>query len=184
MKVISGISIISVPTGTVKRIDDMGVFITTAVFCCFAYLWLYICLAVWSPDYIELAEAIMTILFFVILVILAFAMDKYNSYKRKKIEESKTASDAQKRKTLSKDDFYRIIGMRQKSQNGKGKNGDYTSLKNGEKDPENPGSNNKFMETDLKIGENKDGDNKVPTSLNTSLGDAKIPEDKVVEKAV
>jgi solute carrier family 8 (sodium/calcium exchanger) len=93
----------------------MGVFLTTAVFCIFAYVWLFIVLTVWSKDYIELVEAILTLLFFVLLVILAFAADKYNAYKKKKMEQQEEM-DSKKRKTLSQKDFYRIIGVQQKNQ--------------------------------------------------------------------
>lgn len=41
--VISGVSIYAVGEN-VKKIDDMGVFGTTAVFSVFAYVWLYYCL--------------------------------------------------------------------------------------------------------------------------------------------
>lgn len=49
--VISAVSVASVggEDGDVKKIDDMGVFVTTAVFSVFAYIWLYVCLAVVSP---------------------------------------------------------------------------------------------------------------------------------------
>lgn len=50
--VISGVSIASIggDTGEIKKIDDMGVFMTTAFFSIFAYVWLFICLAVNTPD--------------------------------------------------------------------------------------------------------------------------------------
>ena len=154
---ISGISIISVPTGTLKRIDDMGVFLTTAVFCIFAYVWLYIVLAVWSKDYIELAEAILTLVFFILLVILAFAADKYNAYKKKKLEKE-VMGDTLKRKTLSQADFYRIIGVQQKNQKGDPrvkKDGEYESLKGVEKDEENGDKN--FGKTELNL-DTKEGE--------------------------
>ena len=115
---------------------------TTAVFCIFAYVWLYITLAVWSPDEIELAEAILTLVFFLLLVILAFSADKYNAYKKKKMDAEKLG-EALKRKTFSQDDFYRIIGMQLKNikKDPRIKNdNEYTSLKGGEKDLENQGN--------------------------------------------
>ena len=144
---ISGIAIISVPTGTLKRIDDMGVFATTAIFCIFAYVWLYITLAVWSPDEIELAEAILTLIFFLLLVILAFSADKYNSYKKKKMEKE-VMGEAMKRKTLSQDDFYRIIGIQQKNMKKDPRikhDSEYVSLKNEAKDLENPGTHTDLL---------------------------------------
>ena len=42
LMVISAFSIIA--TENVKKIDDLGVFFTTAIFSVFAYIWLYMCL--------------------------------------------------------------------------------------------------------------------------------------------
>jgi len=61
-----------------KKIADMGVFITTALFSLFAYLWLYICLQVTTPGYVTRVEGWLTLGFFFLLLILAFGADKYN----------------------------------------------------------------------------------------------------------
>ena len=61
-----------------KKIADMGVFITTAIFSLFAYLWLYICLMVWTPGYVTRTEGWLTLGFFILLLTLAFGMDKWN----------------------------------------------------------------------------------------------------------
>jgi solute carrier family 8 (sodium/calcium exchanger) len=61
-----------------KKIADMGVFITTAIFSLFAYLWLYICLQVTTPGYVTRVEGWLTLGFFFLLLILAFGADKYN----------------------------------------------------------------------------------------------------------
>ena len=78
--VISGVSVLAVGgEGTeTKKIDDMGVFVTTSVFSVFAYIWLYICLSINTPDEVTTSEAILTFAYFVILLILAFGADKYN----------------------------------------------------------------------------------------------------------
>ena len=133
----------------------MGVFLTTAVFCIFAYVWLYITLAVWSPDEIELAEAILTLVFFLLLVVLAFSADKYNAYKKNKLEKE-LLGKVSKRKTLSKDDFYRIIGIQQKNMKQDPRirnNSEYKSLKSGEKDMENQGSNPEFVKTEVDLND-------------------------------
>lgn len=46
--IITAVSIISVGE-TPKKIDDVGVFIVTAFASSFAYIWLYICIEVWTP---------------------------------------------------------------------------------------------------------------------------------------
>ena len=50
--VISGVSVLAIggEGSDTKKIDDMGVFITTSIFSVFAYIWLYVCLEVNSPD--------------------------------------------------------------------------------------------------------------------------------------
>ena len=85
LMVISAVSIVSV--GKVpKKIDGVGVFIITACSSLFAYVWLWACLSFFSKDEIELWEAIVTLLFFFILVAMAFGADKIKEFmdKRKK----------------------------------------------------------------------------------------------------
>jgi solute carrier family 8 (sodium/calcium exchanger) len=105
--VISAVTIACIPTGTVKKINDMGVFFITTVSSIFAYVWLYICLEIWSPGEIGIAEASITFSFFWILVISAFVADKVRQ-----------RSDNKKRKKLQQfnvEDFYHIINARQSS---------------------------------------------------------------------
>jgi len=59
---------------------------TTAFFSVFAYIWLYICLAISSKGEVTVLEAVLTFSFFLILLILAFGMDKYNQRKKSKID--------------------------------------------------------------------------------------------------
>jgi solute carrier family 8 (sodium/calcium exchanger) len=73
-----------------KKIKMMGVFITTSLFSIFAYLWLLFCVSINSPDVITSDEAILTVLYFIILIGLAFAADKYEENKNNK---SKTKED-------------------------------------------------------------------------------------------
>lgn len=72
--VISAVAVVAVDEP--KKINDTGVFATTALFSIFAYLWLYICLTVNTPGVVTTTEAWLTILFFCILVLLAFIADK------------------------------------------------------------------------------------------------------------
>lgn len=93
--VISAVSIIAVggDTDEVKKIDDMGVFVTTAVFSVFAYIWMYYCLAVSTPGQVTVTEAYWTFSFFFILLILAFGADKLNQKKKKKMTEEEEADE-------------------------------------------------------------------------------------------
>jgi solute carrier family 8 (sodium/calcium exchanger) len=76
--VISGVSILAVDEP--KKINDLGVFATTASFSLFAYIWLFICL---SDGEISIGEAWLTLSFFFILCILAYCADKFNEYREK-----------------------------------------------------------------------------------------------------
>jgi len=76
--VISGISIASVGD-TPKKIADLGVFWTTTLFSIWAYLWMLIVLTVWTPGYVSLSEAVLTLSFFFFLIGAAFIADKINS---------------------------------------------------------------------------------------------------------
>ena len=73
--VIVGVSILAVDEEP-KKIHALGVYTCTATFSIFAYAWMYICLEVWSPEVVGLAEAWLTLFFFFLLVVTAFAADK------------------------------------------------------------------------------------------------------------
>lgn len=73
---ISAVCIISIPTGETRRIDQIIVFGVTATFSIFAYIWLLIILQWNTKDYVDLWEAILTLLFFPILVLVAYCADK------------------------------------------------------------------------------------------------------------
>lgn len=74
--IISAVSIMSVDE--VKKIDGMGVFLTTSFFSIFAYVWLFYCLSINSKGTVSVQEASWTFGFFFILLILAFICDKVN----------------------------------------------------------------------------------------------------------
>lgn len=74
-----------VPLG-VKKIYDMGVFSITATSSIFAYVWLFICLL---DQQVSVTEAWLTFAFFFILIILAFAADKYKASQAAKEDKDK-----------------------------------------------------------------------------------------------
>lgn len=55
----------------------MPVFLTTAFFSIWAYVWLLIILKVWTPDVITVAEAVITCLFLAVLIGIAYFADVY-----------------------------------------------------------------------------------------------------------
>ena len=72
---ITAICVVSVPSGTVKRIREFGVFIVTSAWSLFAYIWLLVVLKWSSPDEIELWEAFVTLSFFPLLVVTSWCQD-------------------------------------------------------------------------------------------------------------
>jgi len=73
---ISAVCIAGIPDGEIRRIKNFPVFIITAATSILAYVWLIIVLVVISKDRVEIWEAVLTLLFFPILVIVAYAADK------------------------------------------------------------------------------------------------------------
>ena len=86
--VISAVAVVAVDEP--KKILDTGVFFTTSVFSIFAYLWLYICLVIQTPDEVTKTEAWLTIFFFFLLVALAFIADRVFASYLKENEDKET----------------------------------------------------------------------------------------------
>ncbi|XP_062892522.1 sodium/calcium exchanger 1-like isoform X2 [Mobula hypostoma] len=76
MLVIVAICVSAVPAGQHRRIRHLPVFFTTAFWSVFAYVWLYLMLAVLSPGVVEVWEALLTFAFFPACVLLAWAADR------------------------------------------------------------------------------------------------------------
>lgn len=78
--VISGVSIIAVggDENEIKKIDDMWVFAVTSLFSLWAYIWMYICVA---DSYVNVVEGILTCVFFVLLITVAYTADRVNNYR-------------------------------------------------------------------------------------------------------
>jgi solute carrier family 8 (sodium/calcium exchanger) len=76
--VISGLSVLAVGD-TPKKVNDLGVFAITSVASLWAYIWLYLCLEIFSPVRITLVEGWLTLLFFILLIVFAYAADRLNN---------------------------------------------------------------------------------------------------------
>ncbi|KAK5965931.1 Sodium/calcium exchanger protein, partial [Trichostrongylus colubriformis] len=94
---ITAICVMAIASPGVKRIQMFNVFIITAFFGTFAYVWLLVILILISPDVVEVWEAAVTLLFFVILVIVAYCAD-VQIWNRKKanLEDELERSDEKK----------------------------------------------------------------------------------------
>ena len=101
--IITAISIVSVGKEP-KKIDDVGVFIITACWSMWAYIWLYIVLSQWTPGYVSLIEAIITIVFCALLIITAYVADRYRNKKqgREQTDEKRKELAVEKQRLIAK----------------------------------------------------------------------------------
>ncbi|XP_061104257.1 sodium/calcium exchanger 2a isoform X3 [Conger conger] len=76
MFVIIGICVWVVPDGESRKIKHLRVFFITAFWSVFAYIWLYLILAVITPGVVQVWEALVTLLYFPVCVILAWIADR------------------------------------------------------------------------------------------------------------
>ncbi|XP_075257235.1 sodium/calcium exchanger 3-like [Convolutriloba macropyga] len=73
---IISICVYVIPDGEGRRIEHLRVFVCTASWSVFAYIWLYLIIAVFSPNEVEVWEAVVTFGFFPLLVIIAYITDR------------------------------------------------------------------------------------------------------------
>ncbi|XP_014051933.1 solute carrier family 8 member 4a [Salmo salar] len=76
MFVIIALCVHVVPENETRRIKHLRVFFVTATWSIFAYIWLYLILAVISPGEVEVWEAVLTFMFFPICVVQAWVADR------------------------------------------------------------------------------------------------------------
>ena len=83
-------------SGEVRRIKHLRVFFVTASWSIFAYVWLYLIIAVFSRGVIEVWEAFLTFLFFPATVITAYMVDTkifFGNFLEKKLKGTKLMRD-------------------------------------------------------------------------------------------
>ena len=97
---ISAICVIAIPGDEARRIRNYKVFIVTAAWAVFAYIWLLFILVVVTPDVIDLWEALVTFVCFPLLVVTSYLMEKNFFIKKLKTtdEEVQSLSEICKRK--------------------------------------------------------------------------------------
>ncbi|XP_008330731.1 sodium/calcium exchanger 2a isoform X1 [Cynoglossus semilaevis] len=76
MFVIIGVCVSVIPDGESRKIKHLRVFFITSFWSIFAYIWLYLILAVISPGIVEVWEGIVTLLYFPVCVLLAWIADR------------------------------------------------------------------------------------------------------------
>lgn len=74
--VIIALCVAVIPNGQVRKIKHLRVFFVTATWSIFAYVWLYLILAVFSPGVVEVWEGLVTFSFFPATVLTAYAADR------------------------------------------------------------------------------------------------------------
>uniref|UniRef100_A0A4W6E1L5 Solute carrier family 8 member 1a n=1 Tax=Lates calcarifer TaxID=8187 RepID=A0A4W6E1L5_LATCA len=76
MFVIIGLCVSVIPEGETRKVKHLRVFFVTATWSVFAYTWLYLILAVFSPGVVEIWEGLLTLFFFPICVGFAYVADR------------------------------------------------------------------------------------------------------------
>ncbi|XP_036603539.1 sodium/calcium exchanger 2 [Trichosurus vulpecula] len=76
MFVVIAVCVYVIPPGESRRIKHLRVFFVTASWSIFAYIWLYLILAVISPGVVQVWEALLTLVFFPVCVVFAWMADK------------------------------------------------------------------------------------------------------------
>ncbi|XP_055697182.1 sodium/calcium exchanger 1 isoform X3 [Phlebotomus papatasi] len=74
--VIIAICVMVIPNGEVRKIKHLRVFFVTATWSVFAYIWLYLILAQFTPGRVDVWEGFLTFLFFPATVLTAYIADK------------------------------------------------------------------------------------------------------------
>ncbi|KAL8621493.1 hypothetical protein ACOMHN_058254 [Nucella lapillus] len=74
--IIIALCVSTIPRGEVRRIKHLRVFVITATWSVFAYIWLYIILSVSSKGIVEVWEAVLTFAFFPGTVLTAYIADR------------------------------------------------------------------------------------------------------------
>ncbi|XP_055014151.1 sodium/calcium exchanger 1-like isoform X9 [Boleophthalmus pectinirostris] len=76
MFVIIGLCVSVIPDGEIRKVKHLRVFFVTATWSVFAYTWLYLILAVFSPGVVEIWEGLLTLFFFPLCVGFAYVADR------------------------------------------------------------------------------------------------------------
>ncbi|XP_061579412.1 sodium/calcium exchanger 1-like isoform X2 [Cololabis saira] len=76
MFVIIGLCVSVIPDGETRKVKHLRVFFVTASWSIFAYTWLYLILAVFSPGIVQIWEGLVTLSFFPVCVGFAYVADR------------------------------------------------------------------------------------------------------------
>lgn len=79
---ITAVCMVSIPNHETRAIKGIRVFAVTSFFGLFAYIWIFLVLVIISPNVVEVWEACLTFLLFIILVVTSYVVDR-NFFKSK-----------------------------------------------------------------------------------------------------
>ncbi|CAI5484974.1 unnamed protein product [Closterium sp. Yama58-4] len=77
LMVISAVCVVTPPAHSIKRIQAVGVFLLELAASTWAYIWILLVLKVISPGRVTILEACITLLFFPLFILLAYAQDQH-----------------------------------------------------------------------------------------------------------
>mmetsp|Transcript_8922 Transcript_8922/g.24087 ORF Transcript_8922/g.24087 Transcript_8922/m.24087 type:complete len:863 (+) Transcript_8922:104-2692(+) len=73
---IPGICTAALPAGEFRKLEHIYVFICTAIWSVWAYIWMFLALSIISPGEVEIWEGFVTLAFFPLMLITAYTVDK------------------------------------------------------------------------------------------------------------
>ena len=82
--VMTAISVMVIPSSEIRTIKHIKVFALTSFFSILAYVWLALILLVITPNFVDLWEAVVTLLFYPFFIIISFITDRAEMKKKPK----------------------------------------------------------------------------------------------------
>ena len=74
--VITAVSVVAIRSPDIRRINHISLFAVSSIFAIFAFVWLVLILKVLSPNLLEMWEAILTLFFFPIFIVIGYITDR------------------------------------------------------------------------------------------------------------
>ena len=74
--IITAVCVSSIPKGEGRKINNIRVYVVTTLFSLFAYIWMLLVLKYITPNYVDIWEAIITFIFFPVLIVVSYFVDK------------------------------------------------------------------------------------------------------------
>ncbi|PNH02971.1 Sodium/calcium exchanger 3 [Tetrabaena socialis] len=91
--IITAVCTTCIPDGHFKKISQLRVYVCTAAWSLWAYIWMLVVYVWWTPDEVTLEEALLTLAFFGLMVLNAWIVDKQPWNKKRNKVNASFASD-------------------------------------------------------------------------------------------